>query len=156
HDAFREMYAQARERQADGFFDEIIEIADKQVTDNVQVSANRNRVDARKFVVARMAPRKYGDQAMHEPTGGGNFQPRIAIMGSSDGEVQVATSVGCAVGTDRDSEKGSSNINDRGRTLHLRALGWQPQRNDTQAAGGPARRAAAGRRYPRPRAPLPI
>jgi len=78
------MYARARDCRADKLFDEIIDIADKQVTDNIEVTANRNRVDARKFVVARMAPRKYGDRVEHDVKGGVTFQPQILIMCSSD------------------------------------------------------------------------
>src|SRR5258708_2410003 len=49
----------AREAQADKYFQEIIEIADAATPETVNVA--RLRVDSRKFTVARLAPKKYGD-----------------------------------------------------------------------------------------------
>jgi hypothetical protein len=75
---FRERYTRAREAQADLFFDQILEIADdatgdvkvipqkdgSTVTkiDHENVHRARLRVDARKWIVARLAPKKYGDE----------------------------------------------------------------------------------------------
>ena len=59
---FRHKYARAREDQADTLFDEIITIADLPVTCNEDVTRNRLRVDARKWIVAKLKPRKYGDK----------------------------------------------------------------------------------------------
>src|SRR5262249_19216088 len=80
---FREQYARAREMQADLLFDEILEIADNTNGDVVEVKqgdetvlrpnhANVHRarlqVDARKWVVAKLAPKKYSDtQALLAP-----------------------------------------------------------------------------------------
>jgi hypothetical protein len=74
---FREQYARAREMQADRLFDEILEIADNTHGDVVEIKqedgssvvranhANVHRarlqVDARKWIAAKLAPRKYGD-----------------------------------------------------------------------------------------------
>jgi hypothetical protein len=74
---FRDQYAQARELQAQGWADDIIEIADdgendtyiamvddeavvKTNFDNIQRS--RLRVDARKWVLSKLIPKKYGDK----------------------------------------------------------------------------------------------
>src|SRR5258708_39243102 len=57
---FLERYARAREAQADKYFQEIVEIADAATPETVNVA--RLRVDSRKFTVARLAPKKYGDQ----------------------------------------------------------------------------------------------
>ena len=44
----------------------------------------RLRVDSRKFTVARLAPKKYGDHISHNVKGGiNNFQPQILIQCSS-------------------------------------------------------------------------
>jgi hypothetical protein len=72
---FQEQYAHARERQADLLFGEIIAIADeleievtyKGDTVKLDVSATavaraRLRIDARKWIVAKLAPKKYGDK----------------------------------------------------------------------------------------------
>src|SRR6476619_6404054 len=82
---FLERYARAREAQADKYFQEIIEIADAATPETVNVA--RLRVDSRKFAVARLAPKKYGDHISHDVNSGGiNFQPQILIQCSSAGE----------------------------------------------------------------------
>jgi hypothetical protein len=82
---FLERYAGAREAQADKYFQEIVEIADAATPETVNVA--RLRVDSRKFTVARLAPKKYGDHISHDVKGGGiNFQPQILIQCSSAGD----------------------------------------------------------------------
>jgi hypothetical protein len=83
---FLERYARAREEQADKYFQEIIEIADAATPETVNVA--RLRVDSRKFTVARLAPKKYGDHISHNVKGAGstNFQPQILIQCSSAGD----------------------------------------------------------------------
>lgn len=87
HKEFRDQYASAREAQADYYAEEIIEISDdgtndwmeRQRTDgsteeveNKEVLArSRLRVDTRKWLMARMAPKKYGDKVTQEHTGPG-------------------------------------------------------------------------------------
>jgi hypothetical protein len=61
------------------------EIADAATPETVNVA--RLRVDSRKFTVARLAPKKYGDHISHNVKGGGiNFQPQILIQCSSAGD----------------------------------------------------------------------
>lgn len=85
HAEFRDQYAGAREAQADYYAEEIIEISDdgsndwmkRQRTDgsteeveNKEVLArSRLRVDTRKWLMARMAPKKYGDKVTQEHVG---------------------------------------------------------------------------------------
>ncbi|WP_192878862.1 terminase small subunit protein [Sphingopyxis lindanitolerans] len=73
----REQYARAREGQADAIFDEILQIADDGRNDYVErlrsdgekdtvfdaehVQRSKLRVDARKWVASKLAPKKYGD-----------------------------------------------------------------------------------------------
>lgn len=89
--AFREQYARAREAQADVIFDEIIEIADDGTNDFVDrmrqdggttaafdaehVQRSRLRVDARKWVASKLAPKKYGDDVRlrHADADGGKL-----------------------------------------------------------------------------------
>jgi hypothetical protein len=75
---FQEQYARAREIQADLLFDEILEIADNAEGDFIEVKQGdgttvlrtnhenvhraKLRVDARKWVAAKLQPRKYGDR----------------------------------------------------------------------------------------------
>ncbi len=63
--------------QADHFADEILEIADetgadlttddkgKVTVEHEVVARSRLRVDARKWLMARLAPKKYGDKLQH-------------------------------------------------------------------------------------------
>ena len=80
---FRDQYARAREHQADAIFDEILEIADTtkrgiktsvkewgtEISEADMIEHRRLQVDARKWVLARMAPKKYGDKIEVENTG---------------------------------------------------------------------------------------
>ncbi len=59
HETFRDQYAIAKDDQADALADEILEIADDGQED---VNRSRLRVDARKWVAARLKPKKYGDR----------------------------------------------------------------------------------------------
>lgn len=84
--AFRDQYARARELQADGYVDEIIEIADEECIyvrkldgkladpddpddalleatfDRTAVMRNKLRIDARKWVASKLRPKVYGDR----------------------------------------------------------------------------------------------
>ncbi len=77
-------YAHACETRADVIFDEIIEIADDKTQDSIitenGVSQNsefiqrsRVRIDARKWVVSKLNPKKYGDK-VDLTTGGEKIQ----------------------------------------------------------------------------------
>lgn len=58
---FSAQYAQAMERRADALFDEIVDIADNNEPE-ADTNRDRLRVDTRKWIVARMLPKKYGDK----------------------------------------------------------------------------------------------
>ena len=91
NEEFSVQYARARTAQADHFADEIIEIADdatndfmerkrkdgsfETVLDAENIQRSRLRVDARKWLMARMAPKKYGGRLVHE--GDENDEPVI-------------------------------------------------------------------------------
>ena len=88
NEAFREQYARAREAQADHFVDEIIEIADSpNATTNPQTGEveardpqrDRLRVDARKWVASRLAPKKYGDRIDHTSSDG-SMSPKPSVV----------------------------------------------------------------------------
>jgi hypothetical protein len=65
---FAEHYAHARERQADLYADEIIEIADAAKNEDAQVA--RLRVDARKWKASKLAPKRYGEKMDLNHSGG--------------------------------------------------------------------------------------
>jgi len=60
--SFAEQYARAREMQADALADEITDIADDTTGDPQR---DKLRVDARKWVAAKLKPRKYGEKTLH-------------------------------------------------------------------------------------------
>jgi len=79
HEAFRDQYARAREAQADALAEEILDIADEtsgdfiekqlgdegstvQIVDHEHISRSKLRVDARKWLTGKLAPKKYGDR----------------------------------------------------------------------------------------------
>jgi hypothetical protein len=78
---FREQYAHARETQAEYWAEEIVSIADDGTNDTYLdgdgnervnhdvINRSRLRVDTRKWLMARMAPKKYGDRIEQVQTG---------------------------------------------------------------------------------------
>lgn len=78
---FCDRYARAKEEQADTLADEIIDIADNEPDPN----RARVRVDARKWVAAKLKPKKYSDrqQLDHGVQGGGRV--RFIMELDSDG-----------------------------------------------------------------------
>lgn len=97
---FVAQYALAREAQADHFAEEILEIADDgsndwmerqgrdgeviPVLDREHVSRSQLRVDARKWLMARMAPKKYGEKTSLEHTGK-DGAPLIPVLNVTTG-----------------------------------------------------------------------
>jgi hypothetical protein len=61
NESFAEQYARAKEAQADTLADEIVDISDGEKTD-ADPQRDRLRVDARKWVAAKLKPKKYGDK----------------------------------------------------------------------------------------------
>lgn len=62
-DGFLPKYERARESQADFLADEIVSIADGADGESAEAVAKaRLRVDARKWVAAKLKPKKYGDK----------------------------------------------------------------------------------------------
>ena len=86
HQYFVDLYARAKEEQADFMADEINEIADTQeigektkitgtgrnkvveVTKGDMIEHRRLRIDARKWTAAKLKPKKYSDKIQHDVT----------------------------------------------------------------------------------------
>ena len=68
---YLDQYACALRARADMQAEEIIEIADKTYTTNEELTAAKMRIDARKWLMSKMAPKKYGDKVEldHDVTG---------------------------------------------------------------------------------------
>ena len=91
-ESFQERYALAKKVQADVFADEIIDLADtpkkgvKKVTKDGKVETTeadmiehrRLQIDARKWMISKLAPKKYGDKTQLEHSGpdGGPIQTK--------------------------------------------------------------------------------
>lgn len=102
NETLRERYARARELQAEYMAEDILTIADEECTtvradkhgtqddgdgktevvfDSTAVQRNRLRVDARKWLLSKLAPKKYGDKVTQEHTGpnGGPAQFSLTV-----------------------------------------------------------------------------
>ena len=99
YEDFRDSYDRARESQADKLADEIVSIADEmptitvqtrhgehQVIDMAAIQRNRLRVDARKWVAAKLKPKIYGDAVAHTGPDGGPMQVMVAAWMSPQGK----------------------------------------------------------------------
>ncbi|MEQ5254196.1 ubiquitin carboxyl-hydrolase [Providencia sp. Je.9.19] len=69
HDDFMQQYVRAREGQAESLLEEILEIADDCSPDPAAVAKAKLQVDARKWYITKVAPKKYGDKTTTELTG---------------------------------------------------------------------------------------
>lgn len=102
-DDFRDQYARAREAQMDHYADEIIEICDdgsndwiqresekgriETVCDHEHVNRSRLRVDTRKWLMSKIAAKRYGDKITQEHTGkdGSPLIPVLEIVKKTNG-----------------------------------------------------------------------
>lgn len=73
---FSDNYAKAQQERSEAMFEEMLEIGDDVEPDAAAVSKAKLRVDTRKWALARMNPKKYGDKVQQEITGaeGGPLQ----------------------------------------------------------------------------------
>lgn len=71
-EAFSEKYARAREDRSGVIFEEMLDIADDATAETVQ--QDRLRIDTRKWMLSKMAPRKYGDKLSVSGEDGGPLQ----------------------------------------------------------------------------------
>ena len=101
---FSDQYARAREAQADKLAEEALQIADdgrsdtyvdgdgNVKTDTEVIQRSKLRVDTRKWLASKMAPKKYGDKVQAELTGAGG------------GAIQVASTVTFVLPPQRDED----------------------------------------------------
>lgn len=97
---FSDRYVRAREAQMERFADEILEIADDgtndwrtrqgedggitEVIDHEHIARSRLRVDSRKWLMARLAPKKYGDRITQEISGKDGGAIEVSNVSSLD------------------------------------------------------------------------
>ena len=105
HEEFLEAYKQAQAIRADAIFDDIFDIADDGRNDWMErqdgegsagwrengeaIRRSALRVDARKWALARMAPKKYGERLDLNHSGGVSVTPDLDLSGLSDDELAV-------------------------------------------------------------------
>ncbi len=88
---FREQYAKAMESRADAVFEELFDIADGVTEEPSAVAKARLRIDTRKWALARMSPKKYGDKVTQDidlKSSDGSMSPTKIVLvagGSNDG-----------------------------------------------------------------------
>lgn len=61
--SFAERYARAREAATEDMLEDILEIADDP---NIDTQDKRVRIDARKWAMGKLKPKKYGEKTTHE------------------------------------------------------------------------------------------
>lgn len=93
HPDFAQNYARAREDQAETHADEIIHIADTED----DVNRARLKIDARKWIAAKLKPRKYGDFKAVELSGTDGGPIQIEETGDLDQARRVALALGRAL-----------------------------------------------------------
>lgn len=103
NETFRALYARARDAQADTLADEIIEISDDgtndwmtrqredgssfEVVDHEHITRSKLRVDARKWIAAKLKPRKYGEK-VDLTNSDGSFSGAFARLIAEEGGVE--------------------------------------------------------------------
>jgi hypothetical protein len=90
HAEFSDQYAIARDAGLDVMADHVIEISDQEPgtldnggTDTGRVAANRLRMDARRWYLSKLAPKRYGDRLNVEHSGA------VAISTMTEEEIRA-------------------------------------------------------------------
>ena len=106
---FQNQYARATSARADAMFEEMFEIADDTALDedgdekaiSERIQRSKLRVDTRKWALARMNPRKFGERVTREITGPGGG-PLQQVSANLEGETakQAAEAWSALLGDD--------------------------------------------------------
>jgi len=86
---FSEQYARARDCQADYYADQIVDIADElsEAAEASELARAKLQIDSRKWKVARMSPRKYGDKQQIDHTSSDDaFKPTVIKLVAQSNE----------------------------------------------------------------------
>ena len=73
---FAEKYERAREKQAEIYANQIIDIADNCRPDSDSAAKAKLQVEARKWIIAKLLPKKYGD--------------KVTLQGDKDNPIQIS------------------------------------------------------------------
>ena len=91
HDEFRNNYARATEDRADSIFEEMLDIADSAEEETASIAKARLQIDARKWILGKMNPKKFSDKQSVEHTGkdGGPIDLSLKVVFEDDGEAST-------------------------------------------------------------------
>jgi len=101
---FQEQYARAKQLQAELMAEDILELADDPSTASGDVQRSKLQVETRKWLMSKLAPRKYGDRI--DVTSAGEALPlpshqidaRVqSIVMQAHERIQAARQEGCSV-----------------------------------------------------------
>ncbi|WQO60306.1 hypothetical protein U8C35_07755 [Sinorhizobium medicae] len=81
HREFSEQYARAQADRTAYWAEEIVEISDDEKTD---IQRSRLKVDTRKWLMSKMAPKKFGDRVAKEISGPNGGPVRFDVSGMTD------------------------------------------------------------------------
>lgn len=87
-----ERYARAKEAQADALADEIVDIADGRDGDSDPAS-RRVRVDARKWVAAKLRPKVWGDRVQHDHDGAVALNHNVDMSALTPDQLRALASI---------------------------------------------------------------
>lgn len=76
---FRDNYARATDDRAESIFEEMLEIADGAEAETASIAKAKLQIDARKWILGKMNPKKYSDkqQVEHSGPNGGDINVTI-------------------------------------------------------------------------------
>lgn len=118
HPDFREKYARAREIQAERMAEEVVTIADdgardvrltedgEEIVDHDHIARAKLRVDARKWLVSKILPKKYGDRQTTEVEHSGSIATGAPDLEKLTLQVATLLAIGSARATATDAEPG--------------------------------------------------
>ena len=88
---FRDNYARATDDRAESIFEEMLEIADGAEAETASIAKARLQIDARKWILGKMNPKKYSDKQTVEMTGanGGPIDMSLKVVFENDGETST-------------------------------------------------------------------
>lgn len=85
---FAERYRKAKAEYAEAMAEKLLDIADEATPEMVAVA--KLRVETRKWILARLAPKKYGDRTQIELTGDADAPVQINMTAKTDQELNDA------------------------------------------------------------------
>lgn len=91
YEQFRNNYARATEDRAESIFEEMLDIADSVEEETASIAKARLQIDARKWILGKMNPKKYSDKQTVEMTGanGGPIDMSLKVVFEDDGETST-------------------------------------------------------------------